>query len=138
VIVDKEIPSGVSPASNELAADAVETDDEPAHEICYFAVTTAHGSGWDETKPVRSQNGWVAHAAFLDDLVERGVVVLGGPLDEGEHALLIIDAADDDEVRRYLSDDPWVAADLLGLASVQRWRVWLDGRHRPVGKQLTS
>ena len=31
-------------------------------------------------KPLEQQTGWEGHAAFMDELVERGFIVLGGPL----------------------------------------------------------
>lgn len=102
----------------------------PPHEVRYFAVTTAHGPNWDDTRPIRAQEGWEEHAAFLDGLVENGIVVLSGPLDDGEHALLIVDAPSEEDLRRRLAADPWSRAGLLEVGSVSRWRIWLDGRGR--------
>jgi len=97
----------------------------------YFAVTTVHGPKWDATKSIRAQAGWEAHATFLDALVEDGFIVLGGPIDDGEHALLVTDATDEVEVRRRLDADPWASMDLLHVGTVSRWAIWLDGRNRP-------
>ena len=33
--------------------------------------------------PIEGQSGWEAHAEFMDDLVEQGFIVLGGPLFDG-------------------------------------------------------
>ena len=96
----------------------------------YFAVLTVHGPGWDDSKPIRSQPGWNDHAVFMDGLVESGFIVLGGPLDDGEHALLVVEAASEEEIRERLAVDPWSPAhmELLAVNTVQRWSIWLDGR----------
>jgi uncharacterized protein YciI len=99
-------------------------------EMEYFAVTTVHGPKWDESKPIREQVAWDAHASFMDGLVDDGFIVLGGPLDKGECALLIIAAANEEAVQTVLGADPWRPIDLLSVGSLQRWSIWLDGRDR--------
>src|SRR5258708_15525067 len=49
-----------------------------------------HRSGpkWDPSRTLEQQSGWPAHAAFMDELVKQGVIVLGGPLADEHHALL--------------------------------------------------
>jgi uncharacterized protein YciI len=77
---------------------------------------------------MREQDGWEAHARFMDDLVASGFVVLGGPLEGDREVLLVVDAASEDAVRERFSADPWVANGMLQLASVERWTVLLDSR----------
>ena len=74
----------------------------------------------------REQDGWDAHAEFMDALTEEGFVVLGGPVGEGdgEDSLLVIDAGGEDEVRARLADDPW-GEDMLTTRSIEPWSVWL-------------
>lgn len=95
-----------------------------------FAVTMRHGPRWDSARGIREQDGWDAHAAFMDALVVDGFVVFGGPLGDGEGdgALLAIEAADEQAIRGRLAADPWAAADLLHVGSVQPWPLWLAGR----------
>lgn len=92
----------------------------------------ARGPAWDHSKPRRQQDGWDAHAGFVDALTEEGVVVLGGPIGEGdgENALLIVDASDEAEIRARLAEDPW-ADDLLTVESVRPWSVWARSDARP-------
>jgi uncharacterized protein YciI len=99
--------------------------------MSYFAVTTVHGPEWDDAQPIREQEAWDAHAAFMDGLVDRGSILLGGPLDDGQRALLIFQASDEAEVRRLMAPDPWAAMKLLHVGSVHRWLIWLDGRSNP-------
>lgn len=95
-----------------------------------FAVTLVHGPGWNTGRPIRSQDGWDEHAAFMDGLVENGFLVVGGPLNDGERTLHLVEAADQDEVRDRFGTDPWAVAGLLRIGSIESWSLWLDGRHR--------
>jgi uncharacterized protein YciI len=98
-----------------------------------FAVSTAKGPGWNRTRGNREQPFWDEHAAFADELVERGVVIIGGPIasdDDDDIALLAVEAADEDAVRSIFAADPWTVHDVFLLKSVRAWSLWLDGRAR--------
>jgi len=45
--------------------------------VSYFVVMRGHGPGWAEGLPMRKQDAWPAHAAFMDQLVSEAFVVLG-------------------------------------------------------------
>jgi len=49
-----------------------------------FLVYEQHGGPWDWSKGLREQELFHEHARFVDDLVEEGFIILGGPLDERE------------------------------------------------------
>jgi hypothetical protein len=93
-----------------------------------FAVTLVHGEGWDQGRPIRAQDGWDEHAAFMDGLVSARFLLLGGPLGPGDRTLHLIEADDEQQIRRRLAADPWAAAGLLLVGSVEPWALWLDGR----------
>jgi len=96
-----------------------------------FAVRLVHGPGWDPARPIRQQDGWDGHAAFMDGLVDDGFIILGGPVGEGnpaEQTLHAVEAADEDEIRTRLARDPWARAGLLRVGSIEPWALWLDGR----------
>jgi len=92
----------------------------------YYLVKHARGPAWDYARGRRDQDGWDEHAAFMDALTEEGVVVLGGPVGEGdgEDVLLVVDAESEEAIRTRLADDPW-ANDMLTIESVEPWSVWL-------------
>jgi uncharacterized protein YciI len=92
----------------------------------YYLVERARGPAWDHSRRRREQNGWDEHAAFMDALVEEGIVVLGGPVGEGdgENVLLVMDADSEETIRARLADDPW-GEDMLTTESVEPWSVWL-------------
>ena len=95
-------------------------------------VERAKGPAWDHSRGRREQPGWDAHAAFMDALAEEGLVILGGPIGEGdgENALLIVDAVSEAEIRARLAEDPWTD-DMLTIESVKPWSVWLRADVRP-------
>ena len=92
----------------------------------YYLVEQAKGPAWDHSKPRRDQAGWPPHAEFMDALVSEGVVVLGGPIGDGDgdNALLVVDMESEWAVRARLAEDPW-ADDMLTVESVRPWSVWL-------------
>jgi uncharacterized protein YciI len=98
----------------------------------YYLVELARGPAWDHSRRRRKQAGWDEHAAFMDALTEEGVVLLAGPVGEGdgENVLLIVDVDSEAVIRARLADDPW-ASDMLTIASVEPWSVWLRANVRP-------
>ena len=64
----------------------------------------------------------------MDGLVTDGYVIPGGPVSNGERALLIVEATDEHEVRTRLAEDPWAPVRLLQAGMIEPWAIWLDGR----------
>ena len=95
-----------------------------------FVVISSVGPARDLSKSVREQAFWDEHAAFIDRLVEAGIILLGGPLldqsAQATGALLIVTAADEVEARDRLKDDPWFEKGILKLESISRWDVFID------------
>ena len=96
-----------------------------------FAVTTEKGSNWDESRPIREQQEWAEHAGYADELVERGIIILGGPIGGGSDqdiALLAVEATDESELRSIFGDDPWTLCGVFRIKEVRPWTLWLDSR----------
>lgn len=103
-----------------------------------FVLTLPFGPSWDATRERREQPGWAEHAAFMDGLVDDGFVILGGPVGDGSEAMLVVDAADEEEVRARLAGDPWIVDGILTLGPIEPWAIWLDGRaSRPRRRAVT-
>jgi hypothetical protein len=94
-----------------------------------FVVWRDRGPAWDHARDRREQDGWDAHASFMDGLVESGFLELGGPVGDGTRVLHICRAVSASEVRRRLAEDPW-PEEMLVTTSVEPWEVLLDGRAR--------
>jgi uncharacterized protein YciI len=96
-----------------------------------FAVTTAKGPRWDDTRGIREQPFFGDHAAFMDELVADGVIILGGPIggdDADVIALLAVEAPDEAAARAIFSADPWLKHQVFRLKEIRAWTIWLDGR----------
>jgi uncharacterized protein YciI len=87
------------------------------------------GPEWDAARPLEEQSGWPAHASFMDDLVDTGFVVLGGPLADEHRVVLVIEAESEDAVHATLARDPWTETHLR-TDTVEPWTIRLDGRRR--------
>jgi uncharacterized protein YciI len=98
----------------------------------YYLVRQARGPKWDHSRGRREQAGWDEHAAFMDALVDEGVVILGGPVGEvdGEHTMLVASVESEAAIRDSLADDPW-AGTILKIESVEPWTVWLRASASP-------
>lgn len=93
----------------------------------FHVVVAQSGPEFDHAKPLEEQSAWREHAAFMDALVERGFVVLGGPLDGRRRAVHVVEAASEDEVRETLAADPWSGTHLV-VEAIDPWTIRLDGR----------
>ena len=95
--------------------------------MAFFVVLRRTGPQWDPSKPLEEQPGWDEHAAYMDELVDAGVVVLGGPLADEDRVVLAVEAESEDAVRAALAADPWSGSHLV-VDSVDAWTIRLDGR----------
>jgi hypothetical protein len=93
----------------------------------FYVVQRRVGPEWEPSKPLEEQSGWDEHAAFMDELADRGFVVLGGPLADGVRVVLAIEASSGEEVRSTLARDPWAGTHLV-VDAVEPWTIRLDGR----------
>ncbi|WP_158847215.1 YciI family protein [Saccharothrix deserti] len=82
-----------------------------------FAVELVYGDNEGERLAVRP-----AHREYLATLVERGVLLVSGPWADQTGALLVYEAADEDELRKILADDPYTAAGVVAETRVHEWQ----------------
>jgi uncharacterized protein YciI len=95
--------------------------------VAFFVVRLKRGGPWDWSRDMREQAEWEEHARFMDELVEAGFIVLGGPLDGDREVLEVVEAESEEAVRAQLDEDPWAQSGLLSPVSIERWTVLLDG-----------
>jgi uncharacterized protein YciI len=93
----------------------------------FLAISSA-GPNRDFSKGTREQAFWDEHAQFIDQLVDDGFILMGGPLVDEGGSLLIFNAQDENEVRQKLKNDPWAKHGILKLESVKRWEIYIDNR----------
>ena len=93
-----------------------------------FVAISSAGPNRDLSKGTREQPLWDEHAAFIDQLVADGLILMGGPLIDEGGSLLLFNAEDETEVREKLKNDPWSEHGILKLESVKRWQIFIDER----------
>ena len=71
---------------------------------------------------------WDEHAAFIDQLVADGFILMGGPLVDEGGSLLIFNTEDENEVRERMKNDPWLEKGILKQESIKRWQIFIDER----------
>jgi len=97
-----------------------------------FLVERSPGAEWLPDLDTREQPLWDEHAAFMDDVFGRGLVVLAGPfVDGGGDAALVMEAASEAAIRDVFAADPWCRdRDILRVGRIRGWRIFLDARDR--------
>ena len=100
-----------------------------AKQTLFHVVVTRSGPEYDRSRPLEEQSGWTEHAAFMDELVAAGFILLGGPLADEYRVVHAVRAGSEEEVRATLARDPWNETHLV-VDSVDRWTIRLGDWHR--------
>jgi uncharacterized protein YciI len=93
----------------------------------FLVVLRRSGPQWDASKPMEEQSDWPAHAAYMDELLDSGFIVLGGPLADEHHVAHVVEAQSEDEIRAAYARDPWSESHLQ-VGSIEPWTIRLDSR----------
>ena len=96
----------------------------------YYAAFLQPGSLWDPNKTAREQAFWDEHARYMDAIFETGVIVLGGPFADRTGSLVIVKAANANQVWEMCREDPWTTQDVMKVAEVKEWTIFLDAQQR--------
>jgi hypothetical protein len=97
--------------------------------VTFFVVLRRRSPEWVWSRPMEEQSEWLAHAAFMDGLVDAGFIILGGPLADEHRVVLVVQAESEELVRSTLARDPWSETHLV-IDSIDSWTIRLDGRAR--------
>jgi uncharacterized protein YciI len=95
----------------------------------FRVVLNRSGPQWDPSRPLEEESGWDEHAAFMDELVDGGFIVLGGPLADEYRSVHVVEAGSEQEIRAMFARDPWSETHLQ-VAAIDPWTIRLDGRQR--------
>ena len=95
----------------------------------FLVVLRQSGPEFDRSRPLEEQSDWDAHASFMDELVDAGFIVLGGPLADERRVVHVVQAGSEDAVRATLEQDPWSGSHLV-IDAIEPWTIRLDGRAR--------
>jgi uncharacterized protein YciI len=90
----------------------------------FLVVVRQSGTQFDRSRPLEEQSGWDAHASFMDELVDTGFIVLGGPLAGDGRVAHAVEAESEDAVRATLARDPWSETHLQ-IDTIDPWTIRL-------------
>jgi uncharacterized protein YciI len=93
----------------------------------FLVVLRQSGPEWEPSRPMEEQSGWAEHASFMDDLVDEGFIVLGGPLAQDRRVAHAVEAESEEAVRATWARDPWSETHLV-VDTIEPWTIRLDGR----------
>ena len=83
------------------------------------------GPTW-KAGPPDDQPGWDEHAAFIDQLIERGTMVLGGPFADYSGSMIVLESVSEEQARELVAPDPFLANGVFVLEDVRAWNVYVD------------
>ena len=89
------------------------------------------GPAWRSGRP-EEQPGWDEHAAFVDDLVARGTMVMGGPFADYSGSVILLENVSEEQARELVARDPFVVNGVFVLEDVHAWKVYVDELTREV------
>jgi uncharacterized protein len=95
-----------------------------------FVIFFTPGIAWIAGKTSREQPYWTEHAAFMDALLEDGIVIMGGPFADYSSIMIVLEAFDEGEVRDLFKRDPFVVQEIFRFSSAHEWLVFLDARKK--------
>jgi uncharacterized protein YciI len=90
-------------------------------------VRVGPGPTWTSGLP-EDQPDWDAHLEFIDDLIERGHFILGGPWTNRLGSISIWEGLNADQVREVMQDDPFVQNSVFEIEDIADWTVYVDTR----------
>jgi uncharacterized protein YciI len=93
----------------------------------FLVLLRRDGPEWDRARPMEEQSDWDAHATFMDNLVDEGFLVLGGPLSDEVRVAHVVEADSEEAIRETLARDPWSESHLV-IDSIEPWTIRLDAR----------
>jgi hypothetical protein len=63
----------------------------------------------------------------MDEPVDEGFIVLGGPLGERDVGL-VVNSDSEASIRTRFATDPWIANGMLAITAIRPWTILLQGR----------
>jgi uncharacterized protein YciI len=96
-----------------------------------FAAIVQRTELWDPARPAHEQDGFAAHAAFVNGLEKEGFIALAGLMQPSTDVLFIFLADSEDEIRRKLAQDPWQQDGHARLIRVEEIHIRIGAPQQP-------
>ena len=91
-----------------------------------WVVRVRRGGPWDFTKDMRMQEGWDAHAAYMDGIFDEGFLLLAGPIEGDKETMWVVKADSREEILERMKQDPWSPNGMLTPTTIERWDIVMD------------
>jgi uncharacterized protein len=91
-----------------------------------WVVRVRRGGPWDFTKDMRKQEGWDAHAAYMDGIFDEGFLLLAGPIEGDKETMWVVKADSREEILERMKQDPWSSNGMLTPTTIERWDIVMD------------
>jgi uncharacterized protein YciI len=75
---------------------------------------------------VREQPDWDSHAEYVEELIERGTFVMGGPFADNSGSMSLWEGIGLEEARRVVGEDPFMRNGVFELEEIREWNVFVD------------
>ena len=96
-----------------------------------WVVRVRRGGPWDFSKDMRNQEGWDAHAAYMDGIFEEGFLLLAGPLEGDRETMWVVEASSKSQIIQRMREDPWSASRMLTPTKIEGWNIVMDRLPKP-------
>ena len=93
------------------------------------SATSPLGPQWDPSRSMEEQADWLAHASFMDGLVDEASSSSAGRSPTRSSVAHAVEAESEEAIRATLARDPWSDTHLV-IDSIEPWTIRLDGRRR--------
>ena len=112
-------PPAPQPEGPAMNADANPTPVRKAP--LYYVLQYSRGPAWDPTKPLLEQPLLEPHVGYMMGLMEKGVLLYGGPYTDDTGGMAVVRVANLDEARTIAENDPAVRSGLFVFV-LKAWR----------------
>ncbi len=96
--------------------------------MAHFVLINEQGPSWVDRRPMREQDQWAEHAAYVNAAMYAGKILLGGPIGDGHphRALLILSFETEAAVQSWIREDPWIRSGILRTHTLEPWDLLLS------------
>lgn len=114
--------------SDSAAQDERTGEETPVEEVTdqkptvFYVLFHTPGPGWNDEFSFREQPGIEAHVGYMAGLLERGLLVMGGPFTDNSGGMMVSRASSLEEAESLARKDPAVQSGLLTV-EVKAWYV---------------
>lgn len=98
----------------------------------HFILNFKAGPAWIPGKPNSEQKYWNEHASFMENLFDKGLIIMSGTYANHAAVMIIVEAADESEIVNIFKNDPFILKSIFVLDNIIEWEVSLDAHKKTI------